>query len=741
MKKNIIVIIVVFLTSILQVRPIEPQLTINTSIVSKDTIPKELFGGFIELVEHYVNGPRGHWSQELLNRGFDINDSKWSGVAQFWQKRWFKFPYDYIQHDTLKFNRFGRFSQKIIKESDTGEIGVSQQVYLNDSIGHSFYIYFLGNIGIDSLVLSLYDSIRKEIVYSKALGCPNEKWQKKEILIPPIKNSHKVDLIISYKNKGIVYLDESSLMPENNINGVRKEFYDFYQFWKPGLLRYPGGCFADSPQNKLQNCIGSMDQRKSPEYIHEQRMDFGLDEFLNLCKSINAEPHITINFQNGTSTEAAEYVEYCNGSPLSYWGAKRVSNGNHEPYQIKFWEVGNEQWDDEIGYATRYLTFYDTMKSIDRNIKIIIDGNHWRYQENFDNLFSIVGNKCDIFGYHPAFPGNAKVYVHPDTSFLSVIAASYLYENYFLQHYQDEFIKWGLFPNVKQGFSEWWTDYGTLANWMLDTAWKNCSLESGLTNVSILNSLMKFPESVSMASRSMGLGMIKCHIDINSGKRIFYVTPSFYANALIRNHHGKHLINSNLECESYSLPVIKGFWVPDRTPYLDATVTATTDTLFINILSRYVNEYKDIEIVIDKDIIGSEAIAYELWSESYLDANTAETPNKVVPKQKSWTVSNSYTVPPHSFTILAIPCKGIINIDDSNSISSFEYKIYPNPVNEILYIDANSDLGNVNIYNLLGQKVMNFDISDKNARINLDFLPSGLYIADIKNSRSLFVKR
>jgi alpha-N-arabinofuranosidase len=741
-QKNIILLLLIELISCSKVFSIEPRLIINTKIISKDTIPKEIFGGFIELVEHFVNGPRGHWAQEITNRGFDIPDSIWSGTAKGWKKRWFTYDYDWTTYDTLMYNRNGKYSQKIIKESDLGEIGISQQVFLNDSVGHNFYIYYFSNIGNDSLRLSIYDSLKKSIVYSIALGVPDSSWKKGECYIPAFKNSHKVDVIISFKNKGFVNLDEISLMPENNFKGIRKEFFDFYNLWKPGLLRYPGGCFADSPENRLLNAIGPIDQRKSPNlYCNiEQRMDFGINEFFALCQAVGAEPHITVNYENGSPILAAEYVEYCNGNKDTFWGKKRMENGIAKPLSIKYWEVGNEQWKNDIAYAKRYLEYYFSMKNIDSTIKIIIDGNHWIREKNTDSLFSIVGNNCDIYGYHPAFIGYVQEQVTNDTNFLSVISASYLYEKVFLEYFMEEFISKGLYK-IKQGYSEWWTTYSTLKDWMLDSAWKNSTLESGLICASSLNSMMKYPESFVIGARTMGLGMIRCSIDNLTGKRYFYATPSFYAEYLLRNHHGKHFINLKVECDTYTLPNIKGFWTLKNTPYIDATVTASEDTLFINLLNRYPNDSKDVEIVIDRDLMGADAIVYELYSDSFLDANTPETPNKVTPKQKSWTVTNSYTVPAHSFTILAIPCKGIINVDDSTNDDKMDFHLYPNPAGDLLSIDADFKLGNVKIYNLLGSLVLSDFVEDNKVKINLSFLASGLYIAEINNIRKLLVKK
>ena len=49
----------------------------------------------------------------------------------------------------------------------------------------------------------------------------------------------------------------------------------------------------------------------------------GTDEFIKLCRLIGSKPLICVNQGNGTAHEAAAWVEYCNGSPDTYWGRKR----------------------------------------------------------------------------------------------------------------------------------------------------------------------------------------------------------------------------------------------------------------------------------------------------------------------------------------------------------------------------------------------------------------------------------
>ena len=75
-----------------------------------------------------------------------------------------------------------------------------------------------------------------------------------------------------------------------------------------------------------------------------QTNDVGMDEFMTLCKLIGVEPYITVNAGFGDAHSAAEEVEYMNGAVNTRLGAMRARNGHPEPYQIKFWDIGNEPY-------------------------------------------------------------------------------------------------------------------------------------------------------------------------------------------------------------------------------------------------------------------------------------------------------------------------------------------------------------------------------------------------------------
>lgn len=143
---------------------------------------------------------------------------------------------------------------------------------------------------------------------------------------------------------GGIYVGEDSDIP--NIDGYRLDVVEALKELKVPVLRWPGGCFADTYHWK--DGIGPKEDRPSIVNVHwggvTEDNSFGTHEFLNFCELIGAEPYLSINVGSGTVQEAAEWVEYVTSSNKSPMTELRKKNGREEPWNVKFWGIGNENW-------------------------------------------------------------------------------------------------------------------------------------------------------------------------------------------------------------------------------------------------------------------------------------------------------------------------------------------------------------------------------------------------------------
>ena len=59
---------------------------------------------------------------------------------------------------------------------------------------------------------------------------------------------------------------------------------------------------------------------------------------------------ICVNKGTGTMDGAQAWVEYCNGTGDTYWANLRRENGHEEPYNVRYWGLGNEMYGEwQIG--------------------------------------------------------------------------------------------------------------------------------------------------------------------------------------------------------------------------------------------------------------------------------------------------------------------------------------------------------------------------------------------------------
>lgn len=143
---------------------------------------------------------------------------------------------------------------------------------------------------------------------------------------------------------GGIYVGEDSDI--SNVRGFRDDVIGALKEMNIPLLRWPGGCFADTYHWK--DGIGPREDRPTIVNVHwggvTEDNSFGTHEFLDFCELIEAEPYININVGSGTVQEASEWVEYVTSSNISPMTDLRKENGREDPWDVKYWGIGNENW-------------------------------------------------------------------------------------------------------------------------------------------------------------------------------------------------------------------------------------------------------------------------------------------------------------------------------------------------------------------------------------------------------------
>ena len=171
-----------------------------------------------------------------------------------------------------------------------------------------------------------------------------------------------------------------------NVRGFRKEIIEKLKAIRTPLVRWPGGCFAETydwrdgvgPKEKRPTRINwwtENDGRYEPNLV-------GTDEFLDFCSLVGAEPYFAANMTSASPRDIRDWVDYVNSPEGSTTYAKlRAGNGHPAPYNVKLWGVGNENWGGGGNmtpeyYAGEYRRYAEVMANASAARAISIMAGH-----------------------------------------------------------------------------------------------------------------------------------------------------------------------------------------------------------------------------------------------------------------------------------------------------------------------------------------------------------------------------
>jgi alpha-N-arabinofuranosidase len=196
---------------------------------------------------------------------------------------------------------------------------------------------------------------------------------------------------------GVVYdgiwVGEDSRIP--NVGGLRKQLVDALKAMKPGVIRWPGGCFADqydwrdgvgprkARPRRTNFWVGAPEWPKTANRNGAQVYDtnqFGTIEFARFCKLTGAEPYFAANLRSLPAQDYWRWVEYCNSPAGSTTlSEQRAADGEREPLGVRYWGVGNESWGCGGGfapeeYAVEYRRYSEWVPAYGMSIAQIASG-------------------------------------------------------------------------------------------------------------------------------------------------------------------------------------------------------------------------------------------------------------------------------------------------------------------------------------------------------------------------------
>lgn len=173
--------------------------------------------------------------------------------------------------------------------------------------------------------------------------------------------------------------------PTADENGYRMDVADLVKELGVPVIRYPGGNFVSCYD--WHDGIGPKEKRpRRMDYAWAtiETNEFGIDEFCQWAEKVGIEPMIAVNLGTGSIKDAGDLVEYCNHPGGTYWSDLRAKNGHPEPYNIKYWCLGNEMegsWQaghlSAEDYTKKALEAAKIMRWVDPSIKLVACGSSY----------------------------------------------------------------------------------------------------------------------------------------------------------------------------------------------------------------------------------------------------------------------------------------------------------------------------------------------------------------------------
>ncbi len=189
--------------------------------------------------------------------------------------------------------------------------------------------------------------------------------------------------------QGPCFVGTVSLMPADNIEGMRVDTLELLKQLNAPMYRWPGGNFVSGYD--WRDGVGPRDKRPprtNPAWTGVEHNDFGFNEFILFCRMVKAEPMVTVNTGFGDAYSAAAQLEYSNGSTDTLMGAASAKNGMPEPFGVRYWAIGNKMWGRwQLGYMSlnhyvrKHNWVVDKMREVDPDIVPIASGNAGQWSE------------------------------------------------------------------------------------------------------------------------------------------------------------------------------------------------------------------------------------------------------------------------------------------------------------------------------------------------------------------------
>jgi alpha-N-arabinofuranosidase len=396
--------------------PTGPSTALTVSLDAADTgepISPYVYGMFIEHQGRCIYG--GIWAEMLRDRKFyyPVNSYFPYGLLSMGNQisPWRAVPFDTVVTMDTKHAWVGKHSPQITLDGAKPRGVVQDRLTLQQGRDYDGRVTLAGDSALVVEVSLVWGSGPNDR-QTFPLGQLTSEYTTMPFHFTAGAGTDDGSLEIIARGEGYFYIGAVSLMPADNVQGMRADTLQLLQGLDATVYRWPGGTFVWNYH--WQNAVGYRDKRapflNSAYWSDEvESNDFGPDEFMTLVKLLNTEAYIAVSAMSPDDTSmAAAEVEYFNGAVDTPMGQLRAANGHPEPYGVRFWSVGNESWAYAAlnDYVDLHKQIAAAMKAVDPSITIIAVGGRGQQGKQpgqgdwSEVMLSKAGDSMDLISEH-----------------------------------------------------------------------------------------------------------------------------------------------------------------------------------------------------------------------------------------------------------------------------------------------------------------------------------------------------
>jgi alpha-L-arabinofuranosidase len=238
-------------------------------------------------------------------------------------------------------------------------------------------------------------------VHAKAaVRAVSAKWTKYTVTMTTDRNtptSTDNRFVIAADGVGAgssLYFDVVTCEPPTYHNtGLRTDLMEKFAATKPGFFRVPGGNYLEgntlSTYFDWKKTVGPIENRpghQNDAWGYWSTDQVGLKGYLDMAEQTGAQPLLAV-FAGYTLDhtvvpqdklapyvqDALDEIQYAIGDKNTKWGAVRAADGHPAPYDVRYVEIGNEDFFDGSGSydSYRFPLFHDAIKAAYPQLQLV----------------------------------------------------------------------------------------------------------------------------------------------------------------------------------------------------------------------------------------------------------------------------------------------------------------------------------------------------------------------------------